>query len=269
MASQPWLLYAYPWMPFPRRVIIYLREKNIPSSLVTIVPVSDPQLGDTAAEGFPPRPIGSLPILAIPDSDSADSKSEPYIYIRQSLAIMNYLDELCDAGAQGFPKSAYSMRGEDALNRARVTELMCLADELTIAWNPVRIFGTGAGNMTLPEASKEMLRWLQRTLTTIERWFEDKNFSDLRAGGTRGPNMAEIVLYQFLEFTKDCFAKDMTKGSVNKGLDVYGREQASDEFPKLAEFYEAFRTRESAVRKESAGEVAGEKTLKAMQTWNW
>ncbi|SPJ71099.1 uncharacterized protein FTOL_00827 [Fusarium torulosum] len=164
---------------------------------------------------------------------------------------------------------AYPMRGEDALSRARVTELMCLADELTIAWNPVRTFGTDAGTVTLPEASKEMLRWLQRTLTTIEGWFKSKDFSDLRSGGTRGPNMAEIVLYQFLEFTKDCYAKDMTNGSMNKGLDVYGREQASDEFPKLAEFYEAFRTRESAVRKESAGEVAGEKTSKAMQTWNW
>ncbi|KAF4456876.1 hypothetical protein F53441_1087 [Fusarium austroafricanum] len=264
MSAKPWLLYVYPWMPFPRRVIIYLREKNIPASLVTIVPVSDPQLGDAAPKTFPPRPLGSLPILAIPGSDS-----KSYTYIRQSLAIMNYLDELCDAGEHDFPKSECSMRGDDALSRARVTELMCLADELTIAWNPVRTFGTGAGTMSLPEASKEMIRWLQRTLTTIESWFQDRDFSDLREGGTRGPNMAEIVLYQFLEFTKDCYGKDMTKGSTQKGLDVYGRKEASNEFPKLAEFYEAFRTRKSAVRDASAGEVASEKVMKAMQTWSW
>ncbi|KAF9768129.1 hypothetical protein IL306_014603 [Fusarium sp. DS 682] len=266
MSTKPWLLYVYPWMPFPRRVIIYLREKQIPSSLVTIVPVSDPQLGDAAPKAFPPRPSGSLPILAIPNHDSG---SESYTYIRQSLAIMNYLDELCDSGEHGFPKSAYSMRGEDALGRARVTELMCLADELTIAWNPVRTFGTGAGTLSLPEASKEMLRWLQRTLTTIEDWFQDKDFSELRQGGARGPNMAEIVLYQFLEFAKDCYGKDMTKGFGQKGLDVYGRKETSDEFPKLAEFYEAFKTRMSAIRDEAAGEVAGEKALKAMQTWYW
>ncbi|KAF4957859.1 hypothetical protein FSARC_11155 [Fusarium sarcochroum] len=266
-SPKPWLLYAYPWMPFPRRVIIYLREKGIPSSLVTVVPVSDPQLGDTAPKAFPPRPAGSLPILAIPGSDPSDFKS--YTYIKQSIAIMNYLDELCDAGELGFPKSLYSMRGKDALSRARVTELLCLADELTTSWNPVRSFGTGAGTMSIPEASKEMMRWLHRTLATIEGWFQDRDFSGLRQGGDQGPNIAEIVLYQFLEFTKDCYGKDMTMGSGEKALDVYGRTEASAEFPKLAEFYDAFKTRTSAIRDVSAGDVAGEKALKAMQTWSW
>ncbi|KAF4459520.1 hypothetical protein FALBO_13722 [Fusarium albosuccineum] len=267
MLSKPWLLYVYPWMPFPRRVTIYLREKGIPSSLVTVVPVSDPQLGDAAPKGFPPRPAGSLPILAIPDQTTPQSDS--YTYIRQSLAIMNYLDELCDAGERGFPKSRYCMRGKDALSRARTTELMCLADELTISWNPVRTFGTGIGTMPIPEASKEMIRWIHRTLTTIERWFKDRDFASLRDGGTRGPNMAEIVLYQFLEFTKDCYGKDMTKSSSQKVRDVYARGEVAAEFPKLAEFFDAFKTRKSAIRDVTRGEVAGERTLKAMQKWLW
>ncbi|VUC25650.1 unnamed protein product [Clonostachys rosea] len=267
MASRPWLLYAYPWMPFPRRVTIYLREKGIPLSLVTVVPVSDPQLGDAAPKAFPPRPAGSLPILAIPDSKS--SGVESYSYVRQSLAIMNYLDELCDAGEHGFPRSRYSMRGEDAMSRAKVTGLMCLADELTVSWNPVRTFGTGAGTMAIPEASKEMLRWLHRTLATIETLFRDRDFSGLHEGGDQGPNMAEIVLYQFLEFTKDCYGKDMTKGPEQTELDVYGRGEAPTEYPKLSEFYDAFKSRKSAARDAFAGEVAGEKALKAMQTWLW
>ncbi|CAH0055620.1 unnamed protein product [Clonostachys solani] len=267
MIARPWLLYVYPWMPFPRRVTIYLREKGIGPSLVTVVPVSDPQLGDEAPKSFPPRPAGSLPILAIPDSKSPGSGS--YTYVRQSIAIMNYLDELCDAGEQGFPKSQYLMRGKDGLSRARVTGLMCLADELTISWNPVRTFGTGAGTMALPEASKEMIRWLHRTLATIETSFEDRDFSGLREGGQQGPSMAEIILYQFLEFTKDCYGKDMTKGPRKVELDVYGRKETPTEYPKLSEFYDAFKTRKSAVRDASAGEVAGEQALKAMQAWLW
>ncbi|KFY88749.1 hypothetical protein V500_06146 [Pseudogymnoascus sp. VKM F-4518 (FW-2643)] len=158
------------------------------------------------------------------------------------------------------------MRGTDALSRARVAELMCLADECTIAWNPVRTFGSGAGTMSIPAASKEMIRWIHRTLGTIESWFKDCDFTGLCEGGERGPNMAEIVLYQFLEFTKDCYGKDMTVGSGQKVVDVNGRE-AIEEFPKLAEFYDAFKTRPSAVRDLAAGEVAGDQALKAMQTW--
>lgn len=254
-------------MPFPRRVIIFLREKNIPKSKVTIVPVSDPGLGDQAAQGFPARPTGSLPILAIPNSEVSNEPS--YTYIRQSLAIMNYLDELCDSGALGFPKSEHSMRGSDALGRARVTELMCLADELTTSWNPVRTFGTGAGTMPIPEASKEMMRWIQRTLNTIEMWFQDRDFAEMRHGGTYNPNMAEIVLYQFLEFIEDCYGKNLTQGSTQKSLDVYGREEISADYPKLAEFYKAFKTRPSAFRDGKAGEIPGDDALKRMKTWNW
>ncbi|KFX92758.1 hypothetical protein O988_07136 [Pseudogymnoascus sp. VKM F-3808] len=245
MSARPWLLYAYPWMPFPRRVTIYLREKRIPPSLVTVVPVSDPQLGNSAPPEFPPRPQGSLPILAIPSAHG--SKEEPYLFIHQSLAIMNYLDELCDSGA-------------------RQTALLALADECTIAWNPVRTFGTDAGTMSIPEASKEMIRWVRRPLGTIEGLFKGRDFSSLRQGGTQGPTIAEIVLYQFLEFTIDCYGKDMTQGSSEVVKDVYGRDVV-EAFPKLGEFYAAFKTRDSAKRDPTTGEVASEAVLKKMQTW--
>ena len=72
--------------------------------------------------------------------------------------------------------------------------------------------------------------------------------------------------HQFLEFTKDCYGVDMTIGSGEKVLDVYGREVVED-FPKLTEFYAAFRTPESVRIDVSAGEVAFEKVLKRAQTW--
>jgi len=250
-------------MPYPRRVIIYLREKGIPSSLITVVPVSDPQLGNTVDPKYPPKPSGSLPILAIQNDDSGNN----FTYIRQSLAIMNYIDELCDGGLEGFPLSSHSMRGANILERARVTGVLGLADECMTLWNPVRTFGTGVGSMPIPAASKEMLRWVRRSLMAIESCWKDRtDISSLRQGGDGRVNMGDIVLYQFLEFTVDCYGVDMTHGSGEIVKDVYGRE-VREEFPKLSEFYGTFKTRDSVVRDVLAGEVPSPQVLEKMKTW--
>ncbi|CZR68725.1 uncharacterized protein PAC_18624 [Phialocephala subalpina] len=135
---------------------------------------------------------------------------------------MNYLDELCDSGSAGFPKSKNSMRGDDILSRARNTEILGMAEELLVAWNPVRMFGTGAGSIHLPAASKEMLRWVHRGLWTVGTYLKDTDFSHLEEEG-RGPSTAETVLYQFLEFVGDCYGVDLTLGSGGMVKDVYGR----------------------------------------------
>lgn len=128
--SFPWLLYAYPWMPFPRRVIIYLREKGIPESLIKIAHVSDPQSGNEVVESsLPKRPAGSLPILAIPSEAGNEC-----IYIRQSMSIVNYLEELCNNGDYGFSSPHGSLVEADPLARARIGEVLSLAEECTVAW---------------------------------------------------------------------------------------------------------------------------------------
>jgi glutathione S-transferase len=261
-------------MPYPRRVIIYLREKGIPTSLITIVPVTDPQRGNQVSGPYPPRPSGSLPILAIPkQSRQGDTQAEEYIYIRQSIAIMTYLDELCDSGVNGFPRSAYPMRGADPLERARHNELLSLADELTSMWNPVRTFGSGAGTISLPVAAKEMLRWVYRGLMTIETWFQDRDrnqhedpSSPATTTTTTKTSIAEIVLYQFLAFTKDCYGIDMTKGSGKEVTDVYGKKVVED-FPRLRLFYETFRARPSARRDPDAGDVPSNEVSAKMTSW--
>ena len=93
------------------------------------MPVSDPQLGNAAPDEYPPRPVGSLPILAIPPCSYLNNQS--YTYIRQSIAMINLLDELCEVGREGLPPSDNSMRGTDHLSRARNMELFALADQLT------------------------------------------------------------------------------------------------------------------------------------------
>jgi hypothetical protein len=71
-----------------------------------------------------------------------------------------------------------------------------------------------------------------------------------------------------LEFAKDCYGKDLTNGGGEIPLDAYKREVVQD-FPKLAEFYQVFQTKDAAVRNEVLGEVASPKVLKATQTWKW
>ena len=58
----------------------------------------------------------------------------------------------------GFHLSKGSMSGTNPLSRAHNMELLALADECTANWNPVRIFGTGAGTISISASAKEMIR---------------------------------------------------------------------------------------------------------------
>jgi len=90
--------------------------------------------------------------------------------------------------------------------------------------------------------------------------------SHLLPGSASGPTIAEIILYQFLDFTKDCYDVDMTKGSGETVKDVYGNEVVQ-KYEKLAEFYELFAKRESTRRDADAGEAPPEAYYKKMSDW--
>lgn len=268
--SFPLLLYSYPWMPYPRLIGIYLREKGISASLVKIVRVSNPHEGDAVVDStsFPPRPKGSLPILAICHSTVRESVT----YIRQSSAILDFLEDLCDGGHWGFPKSSYPMRGnaENMFERARITEVRTMAEECLVSWNPVRIFGSGAGVKGLQnaEASKEMSKWTKRSLTAVERWWheEGRDVESLKEGGKELVTMADIVLYQFLDFVQTCYGVNLLVSTGDNSKDVYGRKQ-EEGFGKLTAFMKAMNTRSSVLRRKEEGELPGLTPLKAMTTW--
>ncbi|USW48335.1 Putative glutathione S-transferase, Thioredoxin-like superfamily [Septoria linicola] len=272
--AAPWLLYAWPWAPYPRRVIIYLREKGITEDLVKVVLVE----GDNVVTpNCPPRPAGSLPVLAIPArSEGFRTKPASYVHIRQSIAIINFLEELCNNHQMGFLPGKSSLRGtdtarnsdpaRDALDRARISEVLSLADELMTAWNPVRTFGGGAGTILLPEAAKEMLRWVRRSMAAVETYFQNRDLTQLHDDTHGHVSISDIVLYQFFEFVHDCYGVDLTIGSGELVKDVYGRE-VKDDYPKLVEFYQVFKTRYSAKRVAEKGEVPPEWALAKMQDW--
>lgn len=133
--ATPWLLYSYPWMPYPRRIGIYLREKRIPSTLVQIVRVSDPQDGNEVVDkSFPSRPPGSLPVLAIPSTEQNEGEAKEWLYIRQSMAIIHLLEEVCEKKLYGFSSPAGILTGNDLVSRIRINEALSLAEECTVAW---------------------------------------------------------------------------------------------------------------------------------------
>lgn len=270
MISRPWLLYCYSWMPYPRRVIIYLRERNIPSSTVTVVPVTDPGPdGNKVLGDFPPKPPGSLPILAVPDpSNEPTSQTKPaYTYIGESLAIISYLEDACAARFPGFPPESPTFHGSDMQSRARISEALSVANDLTSSWNPVRMFGTKAGTMAYPEGSKEMLRWVRRLCMAAERQLAEHGKHRFNNSGDGPVTIADIALFQFLEFTNDCYGVNMALGSGKIVNDVYGRE-VKEEFSHLMTFFKAFSARPSAKRIESLGEVPPKSAFKNMATWH-
>lgn len=183
------------------------------------------------------------------------------------MAIICYLEETCaPGGALAYLNTRALVKGENALERARIAELLTLAEELLLMWNPVRIFGTGAGTMEYPEGAKEMLRWVMRTIAAINKLLEDRDLDYLK-DDEEVVTIADIVLFHFLEFVEYCYGVDLTRGSGAVVKDVYGRE-AREEYLKVQAFYENFKGRKSVRRDEETGEFAGDDVLGVMRSWH-
>lgn len=123
-------------MPYPRRISIHLREKRIPVDLVQLARVSDPQDGNDVVDlSFPPRPTGSLPVLAIPSADKhGKGKPKDWFYVRQSMAIIYLLEKVCERELYGFSGPTGGLTGHDLVERIRIQEVLSLAEECTVAW---------------------------------------------------------------------------------------------------------------------------------------
>src|SRR5262245_39217671 len=94
-------LYMFPLAPNPRRVVVYLKEKGIELSFVSI----DVTKGENRTPEFLAKnPSGALPVLELDDGT----------VLTESLAIVEYLEEL-------HPNKP--MIGTTPLERARVREL--------------------------------------------------------------------------------------------------------------------------------------------------
>jgi glutathione S-transferase len=100
-------LHHFSWGLYPVRVTLYLAEKAIPDVQLIEVDPTDPR---TLSRVHELSPLGTVPVL----------EAEDGLVIRQSLAILEYLEER-------FPEP--NLMGETPAARAATRELVALLDE--------------------------------------------------------------------------------------------------------------------------------------------
>ena len=228
--TTPLELFVLEWGVYPRRVTIYLSEKGLlHSKNIKITPCSTTAEGKIDAPGKPP---GSLPILVFPDGKS----------ITQSLAVIQYFEDITDNPQETWQTelkemaaissgNSRSMRGRsgDNMDKARVREMLALADEVT----SLACFACHKGSKlfetlepTNGEGARLALEYCGRNLGLLDRYYGD--FEE-RMANDSGPNIVDCVLFSILQYMKELFGKDLTHGRSN-----------------LARFYDIFKERESA-----------------------
>lgn len=217
-------LYVLPWGIYPRRVLIYLSEKGLlDSPHLKITPVTMSSAGMVA----PGKPSGTVPILALGNGT----------FIKQSIAILEYIEDICDDAKSGekvvndsFGSGAKgSMRGETAEERARMRDILGLADEASLQFGFACHKGSALFTSLEPQsplAARFAMESCKRNLQLVEQYFEGELRFE-RGGGVA--TIADCVLFSLLQFAKEFYAVDLT-------LDL----------PNLARFYDLFKQRRSA-----------------------
>ena len=266
--APPHLLYIYTWSPFNRRVILYLRERQIPSSHVRMVPVTAPQ-DRSVGDGLPPPPEGTLPILAIPPETATDDKIttlDGWKIVHGSLPILNFLESRFQAleSWKSLPQPKYNMHAENMADMFDVSSNIGyqLAVETTInSWNSVRAFGSGIGQVQHAPAAKDSLKWCHREFEAVERYLDPKSglntdyggyAARLAPGSRAGPMFGDILLYAFCEQLQDMYGvfDEMTlglkdeKGQKVVTKDAFGRDKVdAGYFPNVREFFKLYKSR--------------------------
>ncbi|KPM43825.1 hypothetical protein AK830_g2818 [Neonectria ditissima] len=221
-------LFVFPWGVSPRRVLLYLAEKGLLSCpLIKITQVAVTSKGELVAPGKPP---GSVPILRLPDGT----------LIKQSVAILDYLEDICDSPDPKQPwqtelaqsaSAKRSMRGTTAEERARTREMMLLADEATGYFNLACHKGSklfAANEPTSAVAAQLILDWAQRPLKLLEAHYVGDSRLEEDGGWV---TVADCVGYALLEFAEGFYQVDLISDPQLVGLRA---------------FYQAFKKRQSA-----------------------
>ncbi|KAF4341553.1 hypothetical protein FBEOM_4455 [Fusarium beomiforme] len=222
--SAPLELFSLSWGMYPRRVLIYLAERGLlKSPLIKFTEVTiSPSSSSLTAPGKPP---GTTPMLRLPDGT----------FIKQSIAILEYFEDICDHPHQSWQvelaKSAGgSMLGQTAEEKARVREILCLADEVTSQFGFACHKGTALFKTleeTSPITAKLSLEGCRKNLKLLEKYYEGDSRFDSSNGQV---NIADCVLYSTLHFAKDLYSLDLL---------------ADPELVSLRAFYDWFGARES------------------------
>jgi glutathione S-transferase len=138
--------------PAPQRVVIYLAGRGVTSDNVETIPATI-----SAAAEAPGKPPGSVPLL----------RPEDRHRIHELLANIEYFEDLAES------RGLSTMRSRTPEERARVRELLGLAEEMTLALHIATIhgcviFASQIENQQSAATVRYMLRHCHKKLSKIE-----------------------------------------------------------------------------------------------------
>lgn len=172
-------LYVFPLAPNPRKVLIYLKEKQLDVPLETVDLMSGQ---NRTPEFLKKNPLGGLPVLQLDDGS----------HLTESLAIIEYFEDL-------HPEP--SMLGKTPIERARVREaeriieLGVLGSIGTIFQNTSPLF---AGRIKqVPDAAENAKTRLANSLKVVD----DRLAKSTYAAGEK-PSIADCTLFAAVGFAE-------------------------------------------------------------------
>lgn len=219
-------LFVFHGGPAPRRTVLYVHERRFPEGFVEIIPCT---IDAPAAPAKAPRkPPGSVPLLHDPETG---------FVLRESLAILDYLEDLAEA-PQGPLQLRPTMRGATAQDRAKTKEMLGLIDAVTVDVEYAPTFGCKLFAPTVGgEQSAAAVRWLLRhahqNLARIAEYAAEGGTTPwlVKFDGEDEARitLADCALFAILQYAEHMFGWDLT-----------------EKYPRLRLFYDAFKERESA-----------------------
>lgn len=209
-------LYKFDWGPFPRRILIYLREKQI--SGVQLIDVDVAGGENRTPEFLAMNPAGKVPVLCTDDG----------FIIRDSASIVEYLEAR---------NPSPNLFGETLEAQAHTRDLLRLLDEAYQANMLCTLYGSPL-MQARREPSREVARAMRtealKVLETLEQIVGDGPF----LGGSE-PTYADVVFFVSEQFFSNVYKLGLPANCV-----------------KLAQAYRQFSRRPSVLPLEVPSIVA-------------
>ncbi|KAK5043575.1 hypothetical protein LTR84_011382 [Exophiala bonariae] len=213
-------LFVFNGGPAPRRVVIYLVERNFnEDASVELIQCTIAAPGAPALA--PGKPPGSVPLLHHPATGFT---------LRESLAIIDYLEDMAEV--QGL----WTMRGRTPKDRAKTKEMLGLIDAVTtdVEYAPAfgcRLFAPVVGGEQSPAAVRWLLSRANQSLERIAEYAAEGTPWLLRFEREEEAQVtvADCALFAILQYAENMFGWDLT-----------------EDHPRLKTFYGAFKLRQSA-----------------------
>lgn len=213
-------LYHFPWGIYPRRVLIYLKEKGVEAIELTEI---DMVAGENHASWFlAVNPAGTVPVL----------RTESGALVRETAAILEYLEEVVPGP---------DLIGTTPERRARTRDLAGLVHVAYAFGNTyvAQVSPLLEHRVTRsPGAVAAMLEEHERQLTTLDAQVGDGAFM-----GGDAPSIADISFFASAQY-----------------FDLFYQFSLPERFTKLRVIYERFSSRPSAappIYPEALARIAG------------